>query len=381
MSDSGSGEETDGKKTEVKERPWKEWWQRRRWAAAELGPWEQREAVLARISEIQAALDVAASRAAADSPQAHATAAYKAVAERELQQARDALAHSAHAAMRGAAHVGVAQSHLDTAQNLIVSLAPQDDVKAMLPQMVALVDEHFTPKDPRRLRIKEISERVNKGADLTPSDRGFLSETTGLARRMLRKETLRVRSFARVLAAVSATMLLIAVLVAFCAFRWPAMVPLCFAPEDGGMFSVVCPTDSVTRIGHPPNTREIGWAARAQDYLVVEIVGAVSAAVASAAALRRIRGTALPYNVPLLLAALKLPTGALTALLGLLLMRGGFVPGLSALDSSAQIIAWAIIFGYSQQLFTKFVDSQGQALLDAVRGPGSAPPPGEGAKP
>ena len=35
--------------------------------------------------------------------------------------------------------------------------------------------------------------------------------------------------------------------------------------------------------------------------------------------------------------------GALTAVLGLLFIRGGFVPGLSALDSSAQISAHAAI--------------------------------------
>ncbi len=66
-----------------------------------------------------------------------------------------------------------------------------------------------------------------------------------------------------------------------------------------------------------------------------------------------IRGTSTPYSLPVALALLKLPTGALTALLGLLLMRGNFVPGLSALDSSAQIIAWAIVFGYAQQLLTR----------------------------
>ncbi|MEN8655454.1 hypothetical protein ABCR94_33980 [Streptomyces sp. 21So2-11] len=66
---------------------------------------------------------------------------------------------------------------------------------------------------------------------------------------------------------------------------------------------------------------------------------------------------------------LKLPTGALTAPLGLLLMRGEFIPGLSALDSSAQIIAWAVIFGYAQPLFTRFVDNQAQAVLNSVGGP------------
>ncbi|MGZ6576345.1 MAG: hypothetical protein ACXVHJ_35815, partial [Solirubrobacteraceae bacterium] len=78
--------------------------------------------------------------------------------------------------------------------------------------------------------------------------------------------------------------------------------------------------------------------------------------------------TSTPYSLPLALAVLKLPTGALTALLGLLLMRGGFVPGLSALDSSAQIIAWALVFGYSQQLLTHLVDKQAQTVLEGVGG-------------
>lgn len=56
-------------------------------------------------------------------------------------------------------------------------------------------------------------------------------------------------------------------------------------------------------------------------------------------------------------------------MLGLLLMRGQFVPGLSALDTSAQIVAWAVVFGYAQQLFTRLVDQQGQAVLSAIDGP------------
>ena len=72
------------------------------------------------------------------------------------------------------------------------------------------------------------------------------------------------------------------------------------------------------------------------------------------------------------LATLKLPTGALTAVLGLMLMRGQFVPGLSALDFAAQIIAWAIIFGYAQQLFTRLVDQRAQTVLDGAA-PATAP--------
>ena len=57
---------------------------------------------------------------------------------------------------------------------------------------------------------------------------------------------------------------------------------------------------------------------------------------------------------------MKIPLGALTAVLGLVLMSGGFVPGLSALDTSAQILAWALVFGFSQQLLTRLVDQRGR---------------------
>jgi hypothetical protein len=54
--------------------------------------------------------------------------------------------------------------------------------------------------------------------------------------------------------------------------------------------------------------------------------------------------------------------------LGLVLMRGGFVPGLTALDTTPQIIAWAVVFGASQQLFTGMVDRQAQTVLESVGG-------------
>jgi hypothetical protein len=108
------------------------------------------------------------------------------------------------------------------------------------------------------------------------------------------------------------------------------------------------------------------------DLGLIELIGLVSAALASAFALRGIKGTSTPYSLPVALAGLKLATGALTAFLGLMLMRGNFVPGLSALDSSAQILSWAIVFGYAQQLFTRLVDQQAQSVLESVGGRGAA---------
>jgi hypothetical protein len=153
------------------------------------------------------------------------------------------------------------------------------------------------------------------------------------------------------------------------------VVSLCFQPEIGGQTWVVCPTAQsvLGSAGEPGPTIShlndvVAKTVNRADLLVIETIGLTAAALAAAAAMRGIRGSSEPYGLPVVLAALKLPTGAITAFLGLLLMRGQFVPGLSALDTSAQIVAWAVIFGYAQQLFTHFVDQQAHTVLDAVRG-------------
>jgi hypothetical protein len=98
--------------------------------------------------------------------------------------------------------------------------------------------------------------------------------------------------------------------------------------------------------------------------LLIELLGMVGAALAAAFALRNIRGTSTPYEVPVALALLKVPAGALTAFVGLMFVRAAFVPGLTALDSQNQILGYAILFGYAQQLITGLVDKQGQTLLN-----------------
>ncbi|MCF2528756.1 hypothetical protein [Yinghuangia soli] len=334
----------------------------------ERGPWEQKEALCARITELRAMLDAVELLARNNPDRRPVASGYAMRAAEELDMATQVLSHDKHPALRRAAHLAVAQSHVDAAMNLMVWLAPADDVEAMLPHMTALVEEHLPETDQRRREMADIVKEVKETHEISPVQRYFLAETVGLARRLLQKETLRVRSFVRIVKFVSFALAVVAGLVLFFGMTWPETVPLCFAPEANSSYEVVCPTNNAAPQEQRPDTQEIAAVARTADYLVVALAGLVAASVSAAAALRHIRGTALPYDVPVALAVLKLPTGALTATLGLLLMRGGFVPGLTALDSSAQIIAWAIIFGYSQQLFTRFVDQQGQAVLNAVKG-------------
>ncbi|GGU81033.1 hypothetical protein GCM10010260_11680 [Streptomyces filipinensis] len=265
--------------------------------------------------------------------------------------------------------MAVAQIHFDAAFILYLRAASLAETAPMMPAILGTVRENLPSNDLRRKAVESIAEGISaKKSTLTESDRETVLDTLAAANQARTTKTIRIRDFVRIVSIVSLLLTAVAVGVAALGAYRPTAVPLCFVPQTpaGGYFTV-CPL-GVASGGDPafPNTRATDPA----DYLVVQIIGLVSAGLAAATALHQMRGSTTPYNVSLALAALKLPTGALTAPLGLLFIHGGFIPGLSALDSSAQVIAWAIVFGYSQQILTRLVDNQAKSILgDPPDGP------------
>lgn len=329
---------------------------------------------------------------------------------RHLEAAREATKPNG---LRRLVHNGAlierAMSNLDAAEAQLLNLAPPAYVLGQLPSLLKHVQCHLVSTDPRRQEFERIARKLGvkdpdhpllQGSEEPLADkcskveeeRGKIVTTVRGASSAALREQLRVRSFRNILVATIIVMTVLAILVAFAGYFKPTLIPLCFAPEEGGRTTVVCPTQqSPSFPSVQPADADAAQlpAAPAEDVddfikanvtpwdlLIVELVGLTAAAVAAAAAIRGIRGSSERYGLPVALAALKLPTGAITAFLGLMLMRGQFVPGLTALDTSAQILAWALIFGYAQQLFTRFVDRQGQTVLDSVRNAdGSQPYP------
>jgi hypothetical protein len=299
-----------------------------------------------------------------------------------------------------------AKSNLDAAEAHLLNLAPDSYIVGQMPCLLNHVQCHLPPTDARRQEFERIARRLGikdpdhpllKDKDPSPADkeaivrderRKIITIVRAASSAALR-EQVRLRSFRNVVVVTATLMAVLAIGVAITGYFRPTLIPLCFAPQEAGKATVVCPTaqsEPFVPAGGQPQpgvpTRDIDnvveATAKPQDLIVVELVGLTAAAIATAAAIRRLKGSSERYGLPVALAALKLPTGAITAFLGLLLMRGQFVPGLSALDTSAQILAWALVFGYAQQLFTRLVDQQGQTVLDNVRGadrPQPAPSP------
>ncbi|NSC22258.1 hypothetical protein FM076_14095 [Streptomyces albus subsp. chlorinus] len=328
-------------------------------SAAEHGSWELRQVLIARTNELQALLE--------DRVRTHGKERKDLLekAKGELRSARDVLSHE-HGRRKSAAHIAVGQIHVDTAHNLLLRLSGPEEITAMMPGVLASVREALHVEDPRRVAVERIARSP---ADITDAERESILDAVSVARQVRIQKTLRVRSFVTIVRWVAGGLATAAVLVAVFGWFFDDTVPLCFSPDrasGAAEYHVVCPTGSEPEAKAKNIDASLAATTAPADYVVIEFVGLVAAGIAAAATIRRIGGTAEPYNVPFSLALLKLPLGALTAVLGLLLMRGGFVPGLTALDSSAQIISWAIIFGYAQQIFTRLVDTQAQNVLSAA---------------
>ena len=130
----------------------------------------------------------------------------------------------------------------------------------------------------------------------------------------------------------------------------PTSVPLCFEPIRNA--PPVCPAG-----GPGPS---------AHDVVVVALLGLLGGALAAAVSIRNLKGTSTPYDIPVALAWLKVTAGALTAIGAIIAILGNFIPGLSELDSQEQILAYALVFGYAQQVLTRSIDRRAAELLDAV---------------
>jgi hypothetical protein len=271
-------------------------------------------------------------------------------------------------------------ANLHAAYINLLRLAPLDYLQSNVPNLLVQAREQLKSDDPRLRQLEALAKEANRRKLEHPERNAIVAAIQG-AGEQWRHAQMRVRTFRNLIVYTAATIMLLAVIVGIIGFFRPTALPLCFQPEQQ---LVVCPTAQAAvagsqPVGQPPSPAAVDDAVRQAispwDIALVEFIGLLGATVAATVALRRSRGTTDPYSLPAAVAMLKIFTGALTAFLGIELVRAAFIPGLSALDSPAQIIAWSVVFGYAQQLFTRAVDQQAENLLSEAQEPTTPPPP------
>jgi hypothetical protein len=292
--------------------------------------------------------------------------------------------------------VSSAFANLHTAKVVLVDLYAEEDIQAAAPGVLARLQACLPADDQRRRRAEALfgaqisavpSDAGSRGwtngdNNIQPAERRPLASaaqagcSTGdlaLRRSSLRdamqvsydaadEQYARVRSFRNVLITGAVLLSMLVIAVCLVGARYPKAIPLCSNPSSTTAAAsvnarpMVCPTSEMAATSVP----------RGGDVGVIALMGVLGAALSATLAVQKLRGTAAPYAVPVALACFKLPAGALTAIAGLLLIKGDFVPGFSQLDSQGQILAYALVFGVAQHLVTRFVDQRADDVVNSL---------------
>lgn len=256
--------------------------------------------------------------------------------------------------------VEAAYRNLHTARAQMIDLLDENELRAEIRMAAAREQTMLHRDDPRRLSIEELE------AEPVELVRPRLRRLIGDNYESLDLQHAQLRSFRNILLLCAMFILLLVVLTVGLVSWHPTWMPLCFpattatnVTTGGGQN---CPTASgISGPRHP----DIG---------IVAVLGALGGSLAATLSIRNLKGTSTPYDVPVALAMLKVPLGAFTAILALVAIQGDFVPGLSALDSQGQILAYALVFGFAQQALTRLLDQRAQSLLEGLPGGTSTEP-------
>ncbi|MEO3809332.1 hypothetical protein ABGB17_10065 [Sphaerisporangium sp. B11E5] len=247
-----------------------------------------------------------------------------------------------------------AWSNTHSATVLLYGILPVEELEGRAPEVLA-TGRAYLPADD--VRVQRLAARVAAG-DVGERDRPLLQSVLRAAYQAAAVESGRVRSFRNMLlGGVLILTLIVGGLVALGA-AFPSWIPMC---GNGTLLATlgaspamqqVCPTGT----GMPSHG----------DVPLVALLGMLGAALATAASLSTRSELATRYSLAVAQNLLKAPAGVATAILGLLILNSGFVPGFTGLSSQTAILVWAMVFGYAQQVVTRFVDQRANSLLQAA---------------
>jgi hypothetical protein len=250
---------------------------------------------------------------------------------------------------------------LHAAKVFLIELLPDEDVDALAPSTAARAATCLASDDLRQAEIQRL-EQLPSG----PAKRARLRQAEEVTYDASDQLHSRVRVFRNTLVAAGFLIAVLMGALVLIVTRHPQAMPLCFKPAiTAAAADTAAPGDQseAARTFCPSGDRQ---APSSGDVVIVSGLGLLGGSLAAVFAIRKVRGSATPYDVPIALAVLKVPSGALTGVVGIVLLGGGFVPGFSELDSQRQILAYALLFGYAQQLGTRFIDDRARAVVNSV---------------
>jgi hypothetical protein len=252
--------------------------------------------------------------------------------------------------------VEVAWVALHRAREAMLSIVDDASAAAMAIGMTAdLAMGGSDPNDTRVPVYRDLLAEVAKGAGVSPPPQ------VTFAQREVMREILRmiqtgtdtahanVRSFRNVVALAGLLVLVGTITVAVVAAWDPIPFDLCGAQASG-------PRSCISGDVNPGPL----------DVAYIELLGALGGLVVGARSLSALQGYRGAYSLPVIQALFKLPMGAATAMVAVLLVQHSVLDFVTP-QSGTRILAYAALFGFAQQLVTGAIDSRAEAILSKAR--------------
>jgi hypothetical protein len=227
---------------------------------------------------------------------------------------------------------------LHAAESDLTLTRPSAALRAEIPALLGKVATRYsTEREPGRSWAEFLTAQ-HTAADV---DRHGLREIKQSLLADSDKDYERLRSFRNILLVALIALIVVTALLAVLPGLLTDWITFCPTVESRGSDS--CPVDAV-------------WQ--------VELLGALGGFVTALAALQKLRGYRNPYNLPLVQAAVRVPAGALTGLVGILILQSGAFQ-LDPAEGNA-VVAYAIVFGAAQELVTRLIDQKANSLIEAA---------------
>jgi hypothetical protein len=253
---------------------------------------------------------------------------------------------------RRSGYMEFVQTTIHEAEVSLAQILTRKQFWAELPRIQRSIDDYLPEEDPRRRWVDDwLNKRTKHSKRRTywmwPHERARLISALRWSYYVCSINRGRLRTFQRML--TYAALLLVTVLIALAlvrAFAWPqgGGSLICFKGDQR-----VCPTIT----GQSGST----------DFAAVEVSGALGGLIATIFTVARSRKTLDPYGLHAAQGFLKMTAGGLTALLGVALLSASKVVQVT---DPIQILVFAVVFGYSQELFTHLISSKEEALLKSA---------------
>jgi hypothetical protein len=292
--------------------------------------------VVGRADELRGRLD-AAKGAAGPAPEAGDAAVFRAV-ERSLDSAERAAGtmkqSSRFKAWWSGAAITEAWDAIHHAELALLTVESEDAARGILPRLLAWIE--YAMEDPKRRGRHErtLAPQIENGTFEPIRVRAAFTDV--IAANRDRYANLRV--FRNILIGVTGLLATLVIVI----IAWHAANP---------DFLSLCPEGATTCLSGPPRS----------EVALIALLGAIGGSLALAFGLSESQRAPSRYDPKVWLAFLKPVTGAVMAILGVILVQAEFLVR-PAGDSSYLLLVYAILFGFSQQLFTGVADRRAEAL-------------------